>query len=157
MTTIRIPLVGSFNQRGLDGNATLVANTDQRFLNCTFDLVHNAITNKTTVYVAKRPGWGSEATVANGSASTGLIRPQSFTSTLTAFGDTNSTIYVGTTSVGDITGRALHFTETIIASVSYVMIRSSDGTGWYYPAGAKDDLTYIGKNHKSTSIIYNFF
>ena len=153
MTTIRIPLVGSFNQRGLDGNATLVANTDQRFLNCTFDLVHNPITNKTTVYVAKRPGWGSEATVANGSASTGLIRPQSFTSTLTAFGETNSTIYVGTTSVGDITGRALHFTETIIASVSYVMIRSSDGTGWYYPEGAKDDLTYIGDTHNGTAII----
>src|SRR3990167_2146305 len=153
MATIRIPLVGSFNQRGLDGNATLTLDIDQRFLNCTFDLVHNPITKKTTVYVAKRLGWESEAIVAVGSASTGLIKPQSFSSTVTAFGETNSTLYLGTISIGTITGRALHFTETVISNVTYVMVRSSDGTGWYYPDGAKDDLTYIGDTHNGTAVI----
>lgn len=152
MTTLRIPLVGSFNQRGLDGQAALVANTDQRFLNCTFELVHNPLTGKNTIYVKKRPGWGVESIVASGSASTALIRPQSFNSTLSAFGETNSVIYFGTTNVGTITGRALHFTETIVSTISYVMIKSSDGTGWYYPNKAKDTLTYVGDTHTNTTI-----
>src|SRR3990167_3765457 len=151
MKTERIPLVGGFNQRGIDGTVTLAVSTDQRFLNCIFDLVHNPITGKSTIYVSKRPGWGLETLVAAGSASTGLIKPASFLGTLTAFGDTNSTIYVGQTSVGTITGRALHFTETLVSAVNYVMLRSSDGTGWYYAAGAKDTLTYTGDTHTNTT------
>jgi hypothetical protein len=152
MTTARIPLVGTFNPRGLDGNASLTLSQDQRFLNCTFDLVHNPFTNKNTIYVCKRPGWGTDSIVSNGNTCTALIRPQSFNSHLTAFGETNSTIFFGDTSVGNITGRALHFTETIVSSVSYVMMKSSDGTGWYYADGAKDDLTYVGNTHTNTTI-----
>lgn len=152
MTTLRVPLAGSFNQRGLDGNETLTAATDQRFLNCTFDLVHNPITDKKTIYVAKRPGWGVDSIVAAGSASTGLIKPQSFVGTLTAFGDTNSVIYFSTTNVGTITGRALHFKETIISNVNYATIKSSDGTGWYYANGAKDQTSYVGDTHTNTTI-----
>lgn len=155
MATVRIPLVGSFNQRGIDGSGALVSSTDQRFLNCSFDLVHNPITGKSTIYVAKRPGWGVDSVVSNGNASTALIKPQSFDTTLTAFGDTNSTIYWGPTNVGTITGRALHMTETIVSGVSYVMIKSSDGTGWYYADGAKDDLTYVGDTTNASAVISN--
>ena len=152
MTTIRIPLVGSFNPRGLDGNASLTASTDQRFLNCTFDLVHNPITNKTTVYVCKRPGWGTDTLVSSGNVSTGLLKPQAFGQTVSAFGATDSTIYFGTTSVGTITGRALHFTETLVSSINYVMIKSSDGTGWYYAKDSHQQLTYTGDTHTNTTI-----
>lgn len=148
----KIPLVGSFNPRGIDGSDTLTLAEDQRFLNCMFNVVQNPVTGKATVYLEKRPGWGVDSLVAAGSASTGLCKPQSFNATLTAFGDTNSTIYFGTTSVGTITGRALHFTETLISSVGHVMIRSSDGTGWYYADGAKDQLAYTADGNNSTTI-----
>lgn len=152
MPTDKIPFVGSFNQRGMAGNAELVANVDQRFLNCIFDVVQNPVTEKTTLYVQRRPGWSVDSLVAAGSASTGMIRPQSFNATISAFGDTNSTIYFGPTSVGVITGRALHFTETIVSAVTYVMIKSSDGTGWYYANGAKDQTAYTGDTHTNTTI-----
>jgi hypothetical protein len=153
MPTVKLPLVGSFNERGLAGNAALVLNQDQRFLNTEFEVVTNAVTGKSTLYAKKRPGWGTDSLVAAGSASTAVIKPLAFNATLSAFGDTNSTIYFGTTSVGTITGRALHMSETLISSVSYVVIKSSDGTGWYYVDGAKDDLTYVGDTHNGTAVI----
>ena len=153
MPTVRIPLVGTYNQRGLDGDAALAALEDQRFLNCTFEVVTNPVTGKSTVTVNKRPGWSTDSLVDSGQASTGLIQPQSFNAILSAFRETNSIIYFGTTSVGTITGRALHFTETLISAVGCIAIKSSDGTGWYYMDGAKDDLTYVGDTHNGTAII----
>ena len=144
MPTIRLPLVGTFNQRGIDGDAALTLNEDQRFLNCTFNLVQNPVTGKSTVYAEKRPGLGADSTVSSGIASTGLIRPLAFNAAFSAFGETNSAVYVGTVHVGNITGRALHFTETLISASSYVVLKSSDGTGWYYPDGAKDVTSYVG-------------
>ena len=153
MPTVRIPLVGSFSQRGMDANAALVLAEDQRFKNCVFNVVQNPVTGKSVVYAEKRPGWVQDSIPASGSPSTGVIVPQSFTATISAFGDTNSTIYSGNTSVGTITGRAVSFGETIISSVSYITIKSSDGTGWYYANGAKDDLTYVGDTHLGTAVI----
>ena len=153
MPKVRLPLVGSFNQRGMDADSALTLAEDQLFKNAIFSVVNNPVTGKAAVYVEKRPGFFSDSIVASGSASTGLIRPQSFDANITAFGDTNSTIYYGTTSVGAITGRAVSFGETIISSVGYVLIKSSDGTGWYYADGAKDDLTYVGDTHNGTAVI----
>src|SRR5260221_352132 len=150
MPTVRIPLAGSFNQRGLDGSAALTLNEDQRFLNCTFNVVQNPITGKSALYVEKRPGWQQDSMVSTGIASTGLIKPQLFNAPLTAFGETNSNVYVGSINVGVITGRALHFTETLISASSSVLIKSSDGTGWYYTTGAKDVLTYTGFTSSGT-------
>ena len=153
MPKVRIPLVGSFSQRGMDADAALTLAEDQRFKNCVFNVVQNPVTGKSAVYAEKRPGWVQDSIPASGSPSTGLIVPQSFTATISAFGATNSTIYYGTTSVGAITGRAVTFGETIISSVKYIVIKSSDGTGWYYADGAKDDLTYVGDTHNGTAII----
>ena len=144
MPTAKIPLVGSFNTRGIDGDASLVLNEDQRFLNTTFNVVQNPVTGKSTVYAERRPGWAVDSQVSSGLASTGLIKPLDFNAALSAFGETNSAIYIGTNNVGNITGRALHFTETLISASSYVVLKSSDGTGWYYPDGAKDILAYTG-------------
>lgn len=153
MPTQRIPLVGSFNQRTIDGAAALTALQDQRFLNCAFRVIQNAVTGRSTVYVEKRPGWGVESTVSSGIASTGLIQPQAFNSAISAFGTTNSAVYVGSINVGTITGRALHFTETLISASSYVLIKSSDGTGWYYPNGAKDVTAYTGHTSSGSATV----
>lgn len=148
----RIPLVGSFNPRGIAGNASLAVPEDQRFLNCVFSVVQNPVTGKQAAYMERRPGWGVDSVVASGQASTGLCKPQSFNATLSAFGSTDSTIYFGTSSVGTISGRGIHFTETLVSSVGHVMIRSSDGTGWYYADGAKDITAYTADGNNSTTI-----
>jgi hypothetical protein len=152
MKSVTIPLIGSYNQRGLDGNLALTQSQDQRFLNCTFNLVQNPVTGKSDLYLEKRPGWKQSLVVAAGSASTGLIKPLKMNATISAFGDTNSTIYYGTTSVGVITGLAIHFKETIISGEVHTTIRSSDGTGWYYVDGAKDNLAYTADGYNSTTI-----
>jgi hypothetical protein len=123
---------------------SLSINEDQRFLNCAFSVIQNPITGKAVPYVEKRPGWVQDTIVSSGIASTGLIKPQAFNAIFSAFGETDSATYVGSIHVGNITGRALHFTETLISQVAHVAIKSSDGTGWYYPDGAKDILTYTG-------------
>lgn len=144
MPTARIPLVGSFSQRSIDGTASLNVPQDQRFLNCAFSVITNPITGKATAYVEKRPGWAQDSVVSSGIASTGLIKPQTFNAPFSAFGETNSAVYIGSINVGTITGRAIHFTDTQISASSYVALKSSDGTGWYYPDGAKDVTSYIG-------------
>lgn len=153
MPTIRIPLVGTYNERGIDGSSSLNVPEDQRFLNCVFSVVQNPVTGKASVYVEKRPGWGVDSIVAANNPSTGLVKPLTYTVPVSAFGDTDSTIYVGSSSVGTITGRALHFKETLVSSVSHVLIKSSDGTGWYYVAGAKDQLSYTGNRTSGSPII----
>lgn len=152
MPTLRVPLVGSFNTRSIDGTATLTISEDQRFLNTVFNLVTNPITGKSTIYVEKRPGWGQDSIPASGSASTGMIRTQSFNAAISAFGVANSVIYFGTTSIGTITGRAIHFTETLISGVSYIAIRSSDGTGWYYVEDSHQVTAYTCDGNNSTTI-----
>ncbi len=152
MPTVRIPLVGTLNQRGLSGSTALSLAEDQRFLNCLFSVVTNPVTGKSVVYAEKRPGWGADSLVENGSASTGLKNPLLFNAAITAFGETNSTVYLGTISVGAITGRALHFEETLISGVAHVVIKSSDGTGWYYVDGAKDTTAYTCDGNNSTTI-----
>jgi hypothetical protein len=152
MPTVRIPLVGVADQRGIDAQAAIVAGEDQRFVNAVFSVVKDPVTGRGKAYVERRPGWGMASLVASGSVSTGLIRTDSIGSVVSAFGDTNSTIYDSTISVGAITGRALFFSETIISSVGYVLIRSSDGTGWYYAQDAKNQTSYTGDTHTNTTI-----
>lgn len=152
MKSLTIPLAGSYNQRGIDDNSVIEAGQDQRFLNCAFSLVKNPITQSAEFYVEKRQGWGVDSVVSAGNSSTGLIKPLSFNGTISAFGDTNSTIFFGSTSVGTITGRAIHFTEVEISGQTYILIRSSDGSGWYYVEGAKDQLTYTCDGNNSTTI-----
>ena len=152
MPVARIPLIGSFNQRSINADAVLAADIDQRFLNCTFDVVQNPVTGKATVYVEKRPGWGVDSIVAAGSVSTGLIKTDSVNSVVSAFGSTNSTIYDGQVSVGTITGRALYLSETLISNIGYVLFKSSDGTGWYYTSDAKDVTAYTADGNNSTTI-----
>lgn len=150
MPTVRIPLIGVSNARTIDGEATLVAGKDQRFVNCTFSIVPQP-DGKVLAYLQKRPGWKLDSIVEAGSVSTGVIRTPDGV-VVTAFGATNSTLYDSQISIGTITGRAIHFTTTLISGVQYILIRSSDGTGWYYPADARDQTSYTGDTHTNTII-----
>ena len=151
MPTVRIPLIGVSNPRTIDGQATLVADKDQLLVNCTFSVV-NQPDGGAVAYVEKRPGWGVESIVEAGAQSTGCIRTDSLDACVSAFGTTNSTVYESQISIGAITGRALHFSETLISGIGYVMIKSSDGTGWYYASDARSQLSYVGDTHTNTII-----
>lgn len=153
MPTVKVPLVGTFNTRSIDGSNTLELSEDQRFLNLTFNVVNNPVTGKATVYCEKRPGWVTDSVVSSGIASTGLVKPQGMNSPVSAFGETNSAVYLGSINVGTITGRALHINETLISASSYVILKSSDGTGWYYPNGAKDVTSYSVRISTSSFIL----
>lgn len=144
MPTKRIPLAGTHTQRTIDAQTQLENSVDQQFLNCVFGVVRNPITGKSTLYVEKRPGWGVKSVVEAGSLSTGLIHSDGIGTDISAFGIVNSTIYDGTTSVGAITGKALHFSETILSGTAYVLIKSSDGTAWYYASGGTATLIADG-------------
>ena len=152
MKSVTIPLAGSYNQRGINGTTSLAVPEDQRFLNCTFRMVKNAITGNNTVYVEKRPGWVQDSIVAANNSSTGVFKTLAINGVISAFGSTNSTIYFATQSVGTITGLAFYFTETKISGVTHVMIKSSDGTGWFYAADSNDTLTYTADGNNSTTI-----
>src|SRR3990167_8620118 len=153
MTTVRIHLVGSFNQRSIDGAVSLSSELDQRFLNCAFTVVKNPVTGSDVVYVEKRPGVSVDTLVDADEFSTGLLKSQSLTSIISGFGSTNSIIYVGPTNVGTITGQSLHFSETLIGSTSYILIKSSDGTGWFFAEDAVDDLSYVGNTTSGSAVI----
>jgi hypothetical protein len=155
MPVARIPLVGSYNQRSIDAAAALAAGQDQRFLNCVFSVVKNPVTGNNKIYAEKRPGWGVDSIVAAGSVSTALIKTDSFGSVVSAFGDTNSTVYDGGNSVGAITGRALFMSEMLISGVGYVVIKSSDGTGWYYTSDALTQTAYSGNTTNGSAVVTN--
>ena len=153
MPTKRIALVGVHNQRTVDGQNAITLGQDQRFVNCIFDVVKNPVSGNNTYYLEKRPGFKTKSVVSAGNVSTGLIQTDILGTVVSAFGTTNSTIYDGQTSVGAITGEAIHFWETVLSSgIGYVMIRSSDGTGWYYASDSMAVLSYTGTTHTNTTL-----
>lgn len=168
----RIPLAGSYNTRisttnaltgpssgvvgvgvvgvmivGLTGSST---NKDQRFINCFTERVLNPYTNQTTLYLVKRPGFGSALTPQAGSVGNAImIWTGSSSKIISAFGATNSSIYDSSTRLVTnngtntiITGLARSITETVVGSTATLTIASTDSTAWYYqPAGTVTKIT----------------
>lgn len=139
--TIRVPLVGTHNQRSVSGQAAINAGQDQRFINVVFGITKNPITGKSVLSCEKRPGFSLLSLVASGSPATQFIRSLVSNTIVSAFGATDSTIYDGQTSIGAITGQAIFLNETIINGVGYITIRSTDGTAWYLSAGSLTQIT----------------
>lgn len=63
-----LPLAISYNERGVDGNAEILAGVDQRKVNCFYEPIKNAITGETTLHLVKRPG----VSVTSGTAGAGI-------------------------------------------------------------------------------------
>lgn len=147
----RIPLAGSYNSRvgtistssgiigigvvGLMivGQTSTSTTKDARYINCFKQTVENK------VYAVKRPGFSSYVTPASGNKGYALLiwsGQGTGDSIISGFGDSNSTIYNGTTSLGSITGRVTGITETDVSTTPTLAISSSDSTGWYYDTGS---------------------
>lgn len=179
----RIPLVGQYNNRvpntasgfaasgviGLGVIGTMIIGStstsagtkDQRFINCVFEKRTNPASGKETFTIAKRPGFAfyNSGTALKSGHSGNAVHVWSGRTTgetpVWAFGNTNSEIFVGTSSIGSITGKVVGITETIIGSTAYLLFSSSDSTGWYYPDGGSltqiTDAQFPGNNSLTTA------
>lgn len=173
----RVPLVGVYNTRAADvnalsstsgivgvgvigsmviGQAAVSSDKDQRFVNCFPLTVTNEIAQTRTVYLVKRPGFVEHNVPSSGDIGTAIhvwSGQGSGNKIITAFGDTNSEIFDGVSSLGSITGVATGITETILSGTANICITSDDNTGWYYEdAGTLtkiSDADFPGNNSKT--------
>lgn len=156
MANYRIPLAGPYTSRvsavnasdstsgyvgvgivGLMvvGRTTQATDKDARYINCFAQTITDPISEKKRVYTVKRPGFGTQSTPATGEKGyqvmvwTGQGTGQKI---ISAFGETNSTVYDNATSLGAITGQCTGITETQVGTTATLTITSSNNTGWYY-------------------------
>ena len=109
------------------GKSTVSTTKDARYINCFKQTVDGQ------KYLVKRPGWGDSMTPAAGSKGMDIIVwTGQGSKIMSAFGDTNSTLYDSTTSKGAITGYVTGFAETFVGTQATLLMSSSDSTGWYY-------------------------
>lgn len=135
-----------------------IGTKDVRIINCVPTKVENPYSSgEVKVSLNKRPGFallntpGTEA----GNAIRVWLGKGSGTDVISAFGNINSTIYNGVTSLGTITGLARDITETFVSAVANLVIPSSDNTAWYYPNGGAltqiMDAQYPGNSGLTTT------
>lgn len=155
MPSKTLPFIGVSNFRGTTSTA------DQYYSGCYLDKVDNAALQQSTYYVKGMKAFTASTsptgpTSGAGTAilawiGTGLSTPTATSDIVTAYGNTNSTIYLNDTSLGSITGQALHMAETSIGGTPNVTIVSSGNRGYYYPnAGALTEITDVDFPPKQT-------
>jgi hypothetical protein len=126
------------------GKSTQATDKDARYINCFAQTVNDQISGRKYLCVVKRPGFGTNNTPASGSKGYAIMvwtGNGAGTSVISGFGDTNSTIYNGTSSLGSITGRVTGITETSINGTPTLAITSTDNTGWYADSGSVTEIT----------------
>jgi len=131
--SVRVPLIGTHNTR--QSTAGALVDKDQRFQNFFPVKLKNSITGKETYYLVKRPGFESFITPAAGNVGTAihLFETVSGNQLISAFGATNSTVYIGAGNLGTITGFVRSFTEVDYTGTATVVMPSSNHEAWYYP------------------------
>lgn len=126
------------------GKSTQATDKDARYINCFAQTVPDPISGKKRVYTVKRPGFGTQSTPASGQKGYAIMvwtGNGDGTSVISAFGDSNSTIYNGDSSLGAITGRCTGITETSINGTATLCVTSTDNTGWYADSGSMTEIT----------------
>lgn len=154
---MRIPLIGVYNSRFADSNASatssgivgigvvgsmIVGNgdvptdKDQRFINCYPITVKNPATRSARAYLIKRPGFQADITPSSGNVGNAVkVWVGNSNKIISAFGATNSTIYDSAVSLGAITGKCTSITETILSGTANLAITANNSRAWYFPAG----------------------
>lgn len=125
------------------GKTTQATDKDARFINC-FPQTTTDPGRKELVGVDKRPGFGTQSTPASGQKGYAVMvwtGNSPGTSIISGFGEANSTIYNGTSSLGAITGRVTGITETQINGTPTLAVTSTNNTGWYADSGSMTEIT----------------
>jgi hypothetical protein len=126
------------------GKSTQATDRDARYINCFVQTTPDPISGKKRIATVKRPGFGTQSTPAAGQKGYAIMvwtGNGAGTSVISGFGDTNSTIYNGTSSIGSITGRVTGITETQINGTPTLAVTSTDNTGWYADSGMMTEIT----------------
>ena len=132
------------------------ASKDGQLINCLVTTVSDPIQNVKRSYLVKRPGFSTAITPAAGSIGNALMiwtGKGTGVEVVSAFGSTNSTLYLTTTSLGSITGLATGIVETFIGTEPTLLISSSDNTAWQITSDAITvALTFTGDTHTNTTV-----
>lgn len=152
--TVRIPLVGNMNQRGIDGVTNLVTlDKDQRFEGVFFNVVTDSVSGTKTVAAEKRPGM-TAVTVDSGTVGA-LISDDHL---VTAFSDGsaflvyyNDIVSCGSMAITEVPVwvRRVNFSD----EYHYMISGNSGDFAYYLPVEATAISTaYTGDTHSNTTI-----
>lgn len=158
METKRIPMIGQVVAR--DGNTDY----GQYFTNAHFTVFQNPVTGGQSMGVVAQEGFSQSVSVPNAASGTGtavLVWTGNANLVCSAFGATNSTIYVSSSSLGAITGIAGYISETVDSSnVATLFITSENNRGYYYTNGGSlteiTDTDFPPKQTPARTITGNF-
>lgn len=155
MAKVTFALVGNMTSR--DATNTLLygsSQKDQYFSNCHWTVNDNQVSGKRSVYVSGRQEFttGPYPTTSSGAGTAIQLWEGSNGQRVTAFGNTNSTIFVDDTNVGTITGQAKFIDETIVSDVTTMFLTSTDDSGWYLPVDAFSVTGYTGNTNSNTTV-----
>lgn len=155
---IRIPLIGTMTQRGVDGYTTLVTNgKDQRYRGMFFNVINNAVTRSSAVFAEKRPGLRSAGTIAAGQLGTTLSDDHLVTvfNNLTVF----TVFYNDITNCGTIvaTEVPVWIRKVAMGGEIHYMISGNNGSwGYYLPVAATAiATTFTGDVTDTSAVIIN--
>lgn len=158
MPVSRLPLTGVYNTRPgtvvLSGTSGVVgigivglmvvgqANQgsakDHRLMNCLQITESDPNSKSKRLYVVDRPGFVASTTPRTGHIGNAIhvwAGQGSGGKVMSAFGNTNFTLYDGATSKGTGTGKATGITETSVSGTATLFISSSDSTAYTYQDG----------------------
>jgi hypothetical protein len=133
LKTVRIPLAGSYNTRGIDGYIYYDGNgvfKDQRFVNCVFTAVQNPFTKKPTLYVDKRTGLVSKGVYSSGNSGKNVYIDRNGNVIVSQFytGGATYNIYYGTSFIGTTDAVITQFSEAVNPSAgAYILMPTATG------------------------------
>ena len=176
MSQFRIPMASAYNTRFSSSNILPIVSgivgqgivglmivgkvgsstKDGQLVNCLVTTVSDSVQGVKRQYLVKRPGFSAASTPAPGSIGNTLLiwtGKGTGVEVVSAFGATNSTLYLNTTSLGDITGLATGIVETFIGGEPTLLISSDDNTAWQITSSAITvGLTFTGDTHTNTTV-----
>ena len=176
MSQFRIPMASAYNTRFSSSNILPIVSgivgqgivglmivgkvgsstKDGQLVNCLVTTVSDSVQGVKRQYLVKRPGFSTSITPAPGSIGNTLLiwtGKGTGVEVVSAFGATNSTLYLNTTSLGDITGLATGIVETFIGGEPTLLISSDDNTAWQITSSAITvGLTFTGDTHTNTTV-----
>lgn len=144
MPTIRLPLFGSIESRDyksfFDGvTADGAIKYDQGGTDVQFDVLTDNVNGKKIGYFYPRENFATSGVPASTGAGTAIkCWTGSSNAIVTAFGATNSTVYIAAVTQGAITGQAAFITEGLVGEekVANIFVVNTAGTKAYYGTGA---------------------
>jgi hypothetical protein len=132
LKTVRIPLMGSYNTRGIDAYSYYSSNSrfkDQRFIGFMPNIVTNPLTGSKTVYLDKRSGLAGSASGLGNGRNIYIDRNANVIVKQVYEGGSTYRVYYGSDAIGTTLGTIVQFSEAVNpGSGAYILMTSTNGT-----------------------------